>query len=116
MDSAELEGLPLLAGLSADQVARVATAARPIHFGTEEVIVREGEIAFDVYAIVHGRAEVRHGAERVADLGAGDILGELALFPGHSPAPRRRRGASVVAAEPPDARVINGTLHREMTA
>src|SRR5437764_4402752 len=114
MDSADISAVSLFAGLSPEQLDRVAAGAGPLHFAPGEVIVGEGEFAFDLYAIVRGHAEVRHGSDRVAEIGAGAVLGELALVPGPGARPTRRRGASVVATEAVDAVVIKGSELRAM--
>jgi CRP/FNR family transcriptional regulator, cyclic AMP receptor protein len=117
MHRADIDSIPLFESLSPDEQARVAAAARPIHFEAGEVILHEGEFSFDFYAITSGAAEVRHGDEHVADLGAGDVLGEMGVVP-MSVATRgwsRRRGATVVVTAPTDAIAIPGDEFRRMT-
>ena len=106
MKSADLQSIALFANLSPDEQARVATAARPVHFDAGQVVVNEGEFAFDFYAIRDGAAEVRRGAEHVADLGAGDVLGEMGVVSQKSRSWTRRRGATVVVTAPTDAIAI----------
>jgi CRP-like cAMP-binding protein len=115
MDAADLQSIPLFAKLSPDEQARVAAAARPVHFEAGQVVVNEGEFAFDFYAIRDGAVEVRRGAEHIADLGAGDVLGELGVVPQLSRSWRRRRGATVVVTAPTDAIAIDGSELRRMT-
>jgi CRP-like cAMP-binding protein len=114
MNSADLQSISLFANLSPDEQARVAAAARPVHFDAGQVVVNEGEFAFDFYAITDGAAEVRRGAEHVADLGAGDVLGELGVVPQQRRRWTRRRGATVVVTAPTDAIVIDGRQFRRM--
>jgi cAMP-dependent protein kinase regulator len=45
-----------------------------------EVLIREGEPADLFFILVKGSAEVRKGRQRVAKLGAGDFVGEIALL------------------------------------
>jgi CRP-like cAMP-binding protein len=115
MKSADLQAIPVFAGLSPDELARVAAAARPVHFDPGQVVVNEGEFAFDFYAITDGAAEVRRGEAHVADLGAGDVLGELGVVPQQSWRWTRRRGATVVVTAPTEAIVIDGGDFRRMT-
>jgi CRP-like cAMP-binding protein len=115
MKSADLQAIPVFAGLSPDELARVAAAARPVHFDPGQVVVNEGEFAFDFYAITDGAAEVRRGEAHVADLGAGDVLGELGVVPQQSRRWTRRRGATVVVTAPTEAIVIDGGDFRRMT-
>jgi CRP-like cAMP-binding protein len=114
MKRADLQSIPLFANLSPDEQARVATAARPVHFDAGQVVVNEDEFAFDFYAIRDGAAEVRRGAEHVDDLGAGDVLGEMGVVPQQGRSWTRRRGATVVVTAPTDAIAIDGSEFRRM--
>ena len=114
MKSADLQAIPLFAGLTPDERARLAAQARPVHFEVGHVVVNEGEFAFDFYAITDGAAEVRRGTEHVADLGAGDVLGEFGVVPQQGRGWTRRRGATVVVTAPTDAIVIDGGEFRRM--
>jgi CRP-like cAMP-binding protein len=115
MDRADIHTIALFAGLSPDEQARVAAAARPIHFEPGEVIVSEGEFSFDFYAITGGAAEVRHGGGHVADLGPGDVFGEMGVGPQESTGRSRRRSATVVVTAPTEAIAIPGDQFRRMT-
>jgi CRP/FNR family transcriptional regulator, cyclic AMP receptor protein len=115
MNPADLDSIPLFAKLSPDERARIAAAARPVHFATGEVIVNRGEFSFDFYAITGGAAEVRQDERRVAELGAGDVLGEMGVLPAGSGSRDRRRGATVTVTEPTDALAIDGRELRRLT-
>ena len=52
MNSGDLHSIGVFSGLSADELARVAAAARPVHFEPGHVIVNEGEFSFSFYAII----------------------------------------------------------------
>lgn len=65
----------------------------PIDTTAGQVIVREGERGDSYYLIETGGAEVRRGALRVAELGAGATFGEEALLTGAA------RNATVVASQ-----------------
>jgi hypothetical protein len=60
MEGLDLESIPVFASLSASDRARVASVARLLHWDTGHVALREGEFAFDLYAIKQGAAEVRN--------------------------------------------------------
>jgi CRP-like cAMP-binding protein len=79
-----------------------------VHFGAGETAVREGEFAFDFYAIVRGAAEVVRDGERLATLAAGDVSGELGVVPSAGHAWSRRRNATVLATEPTEVVAIDG--------
>lgn len=108
METADLASIQLFAGLSADDVSRIAAAARPVHLDVGHVAVNEGEFAFDFYAIARGGADVRRAGERIATLGPGDFFGEIGVVPDENRRWSRRRGASVVITAPTDAIAITG--------
>jgi CRP-like cAMP-binding protein len=115
VEAAKIVSLPLFAELSPDEQERVASAARPMHYQPGEEIVHEGELSFDFYAITAGAAEVRRGNEHIADLRAGDVLGEMGVLPRYSRLLNRRRGATVIVTAPTDAIAIDGRVFRQMT-
>lgn len=113
--TAEIEAIPLFAALSPDEHARVAAVTRVVQFKEGQVVVNEGELAFDFYAIRQGAAEVRRGGDHVASLGPGDVFGEFGVVPDMARHWTRRRGASVIATAPTDAIVIDGRDFRRLT-
>jgi CRP-like cAMP-binding protein len=115
VEDLELESISLFAGLSPSDRARVATVARGLHWDTGHVAVREGEFAFDLYAIKQGAAEVRHEDQRIAVLGAGDCFGELGISRPDGGRWSRRRRASVVITAPTDVIAIDGGAIRRLS-
>jgi CRP/FNR family cyclic AMP-dependent transcriptional regulator len=115
MTSADIESIPLFAGLSSDDLARVAAVTRTLRLDTGQVVVNEGEFAFDFYAIKRGAAEVQRGGERVAVLGTGDVFGEMGVVGDDAGRAKRRRAASVVVTSPTEAIVIDGSHFRRLT-
>ena len=57
-------------------------------------LVREGDYSYDVLAIEEGTASVDRGGEHIADLGPGDVFGEMGVLE------REQRNATVVATSP----------------
>jgi CRP-like cAMP-binding protein len=115
MKAADIESIPLFARLSPDERARVATVSRMVTLNVGQVVLNEGEFAFDFYAIKQGSAEVRRGGERVASLGAGDVFGEMGVVPPDAGSWKRRRAASVIVTAPTEAIVIVGSDFRRLT-
>lgn len=115
MTTTEIEAISLFAALSPDERVRVAAVARLVRFKEGQVIVNEGEFAFDFYAIRHGAADVQRGGDHVASLGPGDVFGEFGVVPDPARHWTRRRGASVIATAPTDAIVIDGSDFRRLT-
>lgn len=107
--------MPLFAELSLDERARVAEVACTVQLDSGHVVVKEGEFAFDFYAIKQGTAEVQRGGERVRTLGAGYVFGELGVVPGDGRRWKRRRTATVIVTAPTEAIVIDGGDLRRLT-
>jgi CRP/FNR family cyclic AMP-dependent transcriptional regulator len=108
MDESRLRTIPLFAGLSRKELASVGRLADEVDVEAGRFLVREGEFAYEFFAIETGAAEVRHGDERIAVLGPGDFFGEMGLI-GDA-----RRNATVVATEPMRAVVMTGTAFKSM--
>jgi CRP-like cAMP-binding protein/outer membrane biosynthesis protein TonB len=82
-----LRGLKLLAGLSSSQLEDVGSRLRPSRFEQDETVIKQGEPGDEMYFIESGRARVVReiSATRalvLAELGAGDLFGEMALLTG----------------------------------
>ncbi|HEX6959191.1 MAG TPA: cyclic nucleotide-binding domain-containing protein [Ferrovibrio sp.] len=90
-------------------------AAQDFSFDRGALLLREGDQGDFCYLILSGRVEVfrntAKGRARLAELGEGGVVGEMALI---DPAPR---SASVAALEPTQCRRINGAaLERALAA
>jgi CRP-like cAMP-binding protein len=94
MDVARLKAIPLFQSFSEDELRKIAPFAEEHSVGAGETVVREGDYAYDLMIIEEGEAEVRHGSEKVADLGARDYFGEMGVLQ------RAMRNADVVAKSP----------------
>ncbi len=91
----------VFAGLEAEQTACLANLFRKVRFETGDWILREGSCDGKAFVLLSGKAEVSVGARVSADvIGAGEVLGELALL-NHAP-----HSANVRAASPIEAAVI----------
>ena len=91
MDAAQLDTIPLFAGLTLDQRAAVARACDELEVEEGTVLVREGDFGHAVFAITSGTADVVHDGAVINTLGPGDYFGEIAVMSGG------RRSASVMA-------------------
>jgi CRP/FNR family cyclic AMP-dependent transcriptional regulator len=97
-----IRGLPLFELCSKRDLRRIAAIAeeRSVERGAE--LIREGEPGAEFYVVVEGEIEVRRGTRRVAQLGAGSFVGEIALLS------RSPRTATVVATTPLRLLAIDG--------
>ena len=86
-----LASVPLLSGSSKKEFQAVALAGDEVTLPAGKVLCEEGTVGREAFVIVDGTAEVRRNRHKVATVGAGTCVGELALL---DPGPRT---ATVVA-------------------
>lgn len=86
-----LERHPLLAHLSADQLAQVGRIGEIESYNPGEEIVAEGSLGDALFLILSGQVAVHRGPQTFATLSASEFFGEMSLV---EPAPR---SASVTA-------------------
>jgi CRP-like cAMP-binding protein len=80
LDTGTLQAIPLFSGLSEDQLRAVGTWIQEKSVGDGEELVREGDFSYDLFVIEDGTAEVTRGGEHIADLGPGDVFGEIGVL------------------------------------
>ena len=111
-----LETIAVFDALTPEDRERVAAVARQLEWDAGHVALREGEFAFDFYAIKHGAVEVQRDGKCLTVLGAGDFFGEIGLVgdgtgKGHT---SRRRSATVIATAPTEVVAIAGSDIRRL--
>jgi CRP/FNR family transcriptional regulator, cyclic AMP receptor protein len=89
--------VPLFDGCSGRELAQVAAIAEQVDVPEGTELIHEGDPGRDFFAVIEGSVEVRKGKRRVATLGSGDFVGEIALL---TDAPRT---ATVRASSPVSA-------------
>lgn len=90
-----LRRVPMFAELSGDELTRIGSVLDVTGVDAGEHLTEQGRTpAHQFFIVVEGAARVRRDGEIVAELGPGDIIGELAIMDGDP------RSATVVAAEP----------------
>jgi CRP/FNR family transcriptional regulator, cyclic AMP receptor protein len=94
MDPARLSKIPVFADLSDEERDHVAALAAEVSVPESKELVREGDYSYDVLAIEEGTASVDRHGEHIADLGPGDVFGEMGVLK------REQRNATVVATSP----------------
>ncbi len=93
MDTAQLKRIPLFADIPDEDLRIVSTFAEDEEVSEGTTLMKEGGYSNEFMAIESGAAEVRHGDEKVAELGPGDIFGEAGVLG------KTSRAATVVATE-----------------
>lgn len=94
MDAARLKNISVFADLSEDALQSIAALAAEVSVPEGKELVREGDYSYDVLAIEEGTARVERGGETVAELGSGDVIGEMGVLE------RSQRSATVIATSP----------------
>lgn len=112
IDPASLKDVPLFAGLSRRVRKIVAQHTDEVELAAGKEIVSEGALAYELFVIVDGTAEVFEGGTKIAELGPGDVVGEIGVLKTH------KRTATVIATSPIKALVMYGpeltALHETM--
>jgi CRP/FNR family transcriptional regulator, cyclic AMP receptor protein len=94
MDPARLKMIPVFVDLSDEQRDHIAALAAEVSVPEGKELVREGDYSYDVLAIEEGTASVDRHGEHIAELGPGDVFGEMGVLK------REQRNATVVATSP----------------
>ena len=77
-----LAQVPIFADCSKKQLQSVAAASIELTIDAGKVLVREGEAGHECFVIMEGSATVTRKGETLAELGVGDVVGELAPLTG----------------------------------
>ena len=75
-----LRGVPLFAGLSEEDLERLARQMKERRFSADSTVTSEGAGGAGFFVIVEGNATVVVAGEERAQLGPGDHFGEIALI------------------------------------
>jgi CRP/FNR family transcriptional regulator, cyclic AMP receptor protein len=95
-----IKHVPLFAKLSKKALQEVASVADELDFDSGKTLTTEGERGREFFVLLDGAAEVRRKNKRIATLGKGDFLGEIALVT------KLPRTATVTTTSPVRALVI----------
>jgi CRP-like cAMP-binding protein len=94
VDPARLSAIPLFDDLTPKQLALVAETLDEVEVPPGKRIARQGDFAYEFFAIEEGTADVEQDGVVCATLGPGDFFGELGLLVSG------RRTASVLSTSP----------------
>lgn len=98
-----LAAVPLFSGLTRRQLRSVARVCSAVQYEPGTTLLKERDVAQHMAVILGGRATVVRRGQVLADVGPGDVVGEMSLLDG---APR---SASVVAETTVDAILLYAT-------
>ncbi len=94
MDPNRLKAIPLFSHLSDEEANRLAAFATETSAAEGQILMKQGDYAVELIAIEEGTADIIQDGKKVASLGTGDLIGEMALF-NHEP-----RNADAIATSP----------------
>jgi CRP/FNR family transcriptional regulator, cyclic AMP receptor protein len=94
VDRARVASNVFFADLPEDELEAVAASADEVEFAEGQAITREGDLGHCLCVVESGAANVLSDGEVIAEVGPGDVVGEIAVLASG------RRTASVVAATP----------------
>jgi CRP/FNR family cyclic AMP-dependent transcriptional regulator len=89
-----LASVPLFSGATTKELRAIAKATVELTLDAGKQFVTQGDVGREAFIIVEGTADVTRSGRKIAELGPGDCVGELALLD-HGP-----RTATVTAATP----------------
>ncbi len=97
MNHKRVGSIPLFFGIPRKEHKAVAALVDEVDVAAGSTLVREGDLAREVFVIVDGSAEVKRGSSTIGVLGRGHVFGEIGVIE------KRRRTATVVARSVADA-------------
>ena len=103
-----LRRVPVLEQLSEELLQKVAALCMMQNVERGERLIAEGEQADNFFIVLQGRFVVFAGTKAIAEVAAGEPIGEMAFFSGG------RRGASVVAARQSKVLVLTRTAYNSL--
>ena len=89
-----LASVPLFSACTRRELGKIAKAGDELTVEAGHVLTTQGDAGREAYVVVDGTATVKRGGRKIATVGPGDAVGELALLD-HGP-----RTATVVADGP----------------
>jgi CRP-like cAMP-binding protein len=77
-----LRTVPLFAGLSNRELQRIGELADEVDLPAGRVLMRQGEFGSEMLIVIDGSARIERDGAVIAERGAGEVLGEIALLDG----------------------------------
>jgi CRP-like cAMP-binding protein len=110
MDATELLDVPLFAGLSPEELDRIANWLEPIEVPSGWYLLNQGSYPEGFFVVLEGTVRVEREGAEVGTIGAKDFFGEIALLEDD------RRTATVTSASRVRAAVMDAADFFEMCA
>lgn len=100
--------VPLFSSASKSELAEIASIADEIDLPAGKQIIKEGESGREFIVLIEGTADVERGGRKVASIGPGDFVGEIALIS------KTPRNATIITTSPVRALVITDRAFRQL--
>jgi CRP-like cAMP-binding protein len=110
MDATELLDVPLFAGLSPEELDRIANWLEPIEVPSGWYLLNQGSYPEGFFVVLEGTVRVEREGNEVGTIGPKDFFGEIALLEDD------RRTATVTSASRVRAAVMDAADFFEMCA
>ena len=81
-DRETIDALTRVTDFDAKTIEKLAGVGRPVNIPERWAVMIENTPADKAYIILEGTVEIRRHQESIAELGAGDVIGEMALVNG----------------------------------
>jgi CRP-like cAMP-binding protein len=93
VDRSRVAAISALSGCPDEELDAVARVASEQEFAAGETLMSEGDFGHSLFLVESGSADVLVHGDRIGEVGAGEVVGEVAVLAG-------RRSATVVAKSP----------------
>ena len=93
VDRSRVAAISALSGCPDEELEAVARVAYEQEFAPGETLMSEGDFGHSLFLVESGSADVLIDGDKVSEVGAGEVVGEVAVLAG-------RRSATVVANSP----------------
>lgn len=94
MDPSRLTAIPLFSQLSESEAKRLAAFASETSAAEGQMLMKQGDYSTELIAIEEGTADIIQDGKKIAEVGKGDLIGEMGLLS------REPRNADVIATSP----------------
>ena len=94
MDPGRLIRNPVFSELDQRELTALAALATQESYAVGAQLVRQGDFSYELYVIEEGTAAVLRDGREIAQVGPGDVIGEIGVLE------RTKRNADIVVKEP----------------
>lgn len=103
-----IKRVPLFSSASKAELAEIASIADEIDLPEGKTIIKEGDSGREFFVLIEGTADVERGGRKVATIGPGDFVGEIALIA------KTPRTATITTTSPVRTLVITDRAFRQL--